>query len=98
MALSLSELNVFGHCRKYGLSAFQCPHFLFLLMGTLIIVSILLFYAVGSKYIEDPLTVAFITLILACVLLAIAFIITDSFQRLAENARLKTEFVMVGFV
>ncbi|MDP2664499.1 MAG: HAMP domain-containing sensor histidine kinase [bacterium] len=95
MALSLSELNVFGHCKKYGLSIFQCPHFLFLLMGTLIIVSILLFYAVGSKYIEDPLAVAFITLILASVLLAIAFIITDSFQRLAESARLKTEFVSI---
>ncbi|MDO8577307.1 MAG: HAMP domain-containing sensor histidine kinase [Candidatus Wildermuthbacteria bacterium] len=95
MALPLSELNVFGHCRKYGLSLFQCPHFLFLLMGTLIIVSILLFYAVGSKYIEDPLTVAFVTLILACILLAMAFIITDSFQRLAENARLKTEFVSI---
>src|SRR3989344_1811891 len=95
MALPFSELNVFGHCRKYGLSLFQCPHFLFLLMGTLIIVSILLFYAVGSKYIEDPLTVAFVTLILACILLAMAFIITDSFQRLAENARLKTEFVSI---
>ncbi|MDP2637007.1 MAG: HAMP domain-containing sensor histidine kinase [bacterium] len=95
MGFALSEFNVFHHCRKYGLSTLQCPHFLFLLMGAVIITSILLFYAVGSRYIEDPLLVAFVTLLLAGVLLAIAFIITDSFQRLAENARLKTEFVSI---
>lgn len=95
MDFALSELNVLSHCKKYGLSPFQCPHFLFLVMGLLIMVSILLSYAVGSKYIADPLQVAFITLILAGILLAIAFIITDSFQRLAETARLKSEFVNI---
>lgn len=90
-----TQFNIVGQCRKYGLSLWQCPQFLFLLMGLIIIVSSLISYAVGNRYIEDPLTVSLVVLLLTTVLLVIATIITRSFERLAEAGRMKSEFVSV---
>jgi len=64
-------------------------------MGLIIIVSSLISYAVGSRYIEDPLMVALVVIFLTTVLLIIATIITRSFERLAEANRMKSEFVSV---
>ena len=91
----LSELNIVAQCRKYKLSLWQCPQFLFLVMGIIIVTSILTAYAFGTRYIEDPLTIALIIQLLAGVLLIIAVIITRSFERLAEANRLKSEFISI---
>jgi len=91
----ISELNIFAQCKKYNLSLWQCPQFLFLVMGTIIIVSSLFAYALGTHYIENPLIVAFTIQILAGILLIIAVIITRSFERLAEASRLKSEFISI---
>lgn len=91
----LSQFNVILQCKKYGLSLWQCPQFLFLIMGLIIIISTLLFYLIGTRYIEDPGQVALITIIIATVLLIIATIINQSFERLAEASRLKSEFISI---
>ncbi len=91
----LSQLNIAKTCRALGLPLWQCPNFLFLIMGVLIIISTLSSYAIGTRLIGNPAVVALLTLILAAILLAIAFIITNSFDRLAEASRLKTEFVNI---
>ncbi|MCP6718429.1 MAG: HAMP domain-containing histidine kinase [Patescibacteria group bacterium] len=91
----LSELDIAGQCKKYNLSLWQCPQFLFLIMGTIIIISSLFTYAFGTRYIEDPLMVALIIQALALILFVIAVIITRSFERLAEANRLKSEFVSI---
>lgn len=57
--------------------------------------SILTAYAIGTKYIEDPYVVALIIMGLTVILLALAFIITRSFERLAEASRMKSEFVSI---
>jgi signal transduction histidine kinase len=90
-----SKLNIVEQCKKYNLSLWQCPQFLFLVMGIIIVVSSLTAYAFGTRYIEDPLTVALIIQLLAGVLLIMATIITRSFERLAEANRLKSEFVSI---
>jgi signal transduction histidine kinase len=92
---TLSELNIIAQCRKYKISLWQCPQFLFLIMGIIIIASILSAYAFGTRYIEDPLTIALIIQFLAAALLIIAAIITRSFERLAEANRLKSEFISI---
>lgn len=89
------QLNIVAQCRKYGLTLWQCPQFLFLIMGLVIIVSTLLFYLIGTRYIEDPAQVALITILIAIILLVIAGIINRSFERMAEASRLKTEFISV---
>jgi len=88
-------LNVPFQCRKYDLSLWQCPQFLFLVMGLIIIGSSLTVYAIGNKYIEDPTLVALLVLFISAILFIVASIITRSFERLAEASRMKSEFVSV---
>jgi len=92
----ISQLNISAQCKRYGLPLWQCPQFLFLVMGAIIIGSILSAYAIGTRFIGDPQIVALITLLIAVVLFIIAAIITQSFQRLAEANRMKTEFVSIA--
>ncbi|HEA84437.1 MAG TPA: HAMP domain-containing histidine kinase [Candidatus Wildermuthbacteria bacterium] len=91
----LSELNILNRCRDYGIPLWQCPNFLFLVMGGIIILSTLLSYALGKRYVDEPEVVVLIVLVLTVVLLAISFIITRSFERLAQASRLKSEFVSI---
>jgi len=90
-----SQLNIPAQCKKYGLPLWQCPHFLFLIMGIIIIASTLIAYAIGTRYIEDPETMALIVLFITTILLILAFTITRSFERLAEASRMKSEFISV---
>jgi len=90
-----AQLNILSQCRQYGVSLWQCPQFLFVVMGMIIIVSTLAVYAVGAHYIEDPGMVACIVLLVALVLFILSFTITRSFERLAEASRMKSEFVSI---
>lgn len=91
----LEQLNIVKQCQKYGLSFWQCPQFLFLVMGAIIIFSSLTIYAIGSRYIEDPLLVALIVLLISVILFIIAAVIIRSFERLAEASRMKSEFINI---
>ena len=91
----LSQLNILAQCKRYGLSLWQCPQFLFLIMGIIIIGSTLTAYAIGTRYIEEPELVALIILLITAILFIIAAIITRSFERLAEASRMKSEFISV---
>ena len=91
----LSQLNIPAQCKRYNLSLWQCPQFLFLIMGTIIIGSILAAYFIGTRYIENPELVALIILLVALILFIIAFITTRSFERLAEASRMKSEFINI---
>jgi len=95
MAFKFSQFNIFAQCKKYNVPLFQCPQFLFTVMGFFIMVSSLVFYAIGGKYISDPRIVALVVILVAMILLIIAFIITHSFENLAEANRMKTEFVNI---
>ena len=91
----LSQLNVLSQCRRYGLSPWQCPQFLFLVMGIVIIISSIISYLIGAQYIADPEVVVFIVLSIATILFIISYIITRSFERLAEASRMKSEFINI---
>jgi len=90
-----AELNIVEQAKKYGIPVWQHPQFLFLVMGLLIAFSSLFMYALGVRLVSDPQVVALGILILTMVLLAIASVIERSFERLAEAARLKSEFVSI---
>lgn len=91
----ICQLNIISQCKKYGLSAWECPQFLFLIMGIIIIAATLATYGIGNQYIDDPIQVSLIVLILAVALFVIAYIITQSFENLAEANRLKSEFISI---
>ncbi len=91
----LAHFNIFAQCRKYNLSLWQCPSFLSLVMGVVIILSALIAYALGARYIENPEVVALIVLLLTMLLFIVDFSITRGFEKLAEANRLKSEFINV---
>ncbi len=91
----LAQLNISAQCRRYGLPLWQCPSFLFLVMGTVIIGSTLVAWIIGTRYAADQEMVAMVVLILSAILFMVAFIITQSFEKLAEANRMKSEFISV---
>lgn len=89
------ELNIKRQCRSYGLSMWQCPQFLFLVMGIVIIATSALYYFIGSYFGNNMVLVALGDLLITCVLLIISFVVTKNFEKLAEISRMKSEFVGV---
>jgi len=90
-----AQLDIIGQCKRYGLSVWQCPQFLFIVMGVFIILASIVSYLIGARYILSPETVIFIVLVVASILFIIAFVITRSFERLAEASRMKSEFINI---
>lgn len=86
------QLNVFGQCREYNVSLWQCPQFLFLVMGLIIILSILVTNAVAREFADDYV-VALIVLGVTAILFVIGNIIVNSFERMARSAKEKSEFI-----
>ncbi len=91
----IEQLNILKQCRRYGLSLWQCPQFLFLLMGIIIILVSIISYLIGARYIADPEAVALIVLGTTTLLFVISFIIIRSFERTAEASRMKSEFINI---
>ncbi len=92
----LNELNIVAQCRRYGLSIWQCPSFIFLVMGLVIIATSLLTYNIGTRYIADPELVALVVLVVSAILFILSSIITKSFEKLAEASRMKSEFISIA--
>jgi len=90
-----NQLNISAQCKKYGVPFKRCPQFIFLIMGIIIIAAMLITYGVGSQWINDPMIVALLVLVIVMVLLVLSFIITQSFDRLAEASRMKSEFINI---
>ena len=64
-------------------------------MGLVIIVTALVTYFLGTRYVADPDTVSLIVLILTIILFVITFSMTRSLEGLAEASRLKSEFISI---
>lgn len=90
----LSELNIVARCKKYGVSIWQCPQFLFLLMGLVIMITAVVTYTLGTR-VADPDTVLLIVFALTIVLFVVTFSITRSLEGLAEANQLKSEFISI---
>ena len=91
----IDQLNIIGQCRRYNLPLRHCPQFLFLVMGTVIGVTAIISYSLGTRYVVDPSLVALIVLLMTIFLLSVSFVIIRSLERIAEANRLKSEFISV---
>jgi signal transduction histidine kinase len=91
----IAQLNIISQCRRSGLSLWQCPQFLFLIMGLVIIAVSVSSYLVGTRFLVDPELLALFDIIVTVILFIIAFIIVRSFERLAEASRMKSEFINI---
>jgi len=91
----LESLNPVSSCKKYGVSIWQCPQFLFAVMGIVIIFAIIITYSLAVLRIGDPAVVSLLVLVVGAFLLIMNFVITNSFERMAEVSRLKSEFIHI---
>lgn len=91
----LGQLNVLKQCKHYGVPLWQCPQFLFLVMGAVIVITSIISYLIGTSLVYEPETVVLIVLLVAVFLFVLSFTITRSFERLAEASRMKSEFINI---
>lgn len=89
------QVNFVEQCRRHNLSIWECPQFLFMMMGALIVAVIIVIYILGSRYLIDPEVIIIALSAVTVVLFIISFVITQSFERLAEASRMKTEFINI---
>ena len=90
----LGALNVVRRCRELHVSLWQCPHFLFVLMGIIISVTILITHIVATSYAE-PETVVSIIFVVTVFLFVVGNLVVKAFERVAEASHLKSEFVAI---
>ncbi|HCX27570.1 MAG TPA: hypothetical protein DHI91_00310 [Candidatus Portnoybacteria bacterium] len=91
-----SKLNPFRECIEYNLGLWECPGFLFLIMGLANIVAMVATYFVANRYSDQPEIVALIVIIISAIFLVISYSITQGFDKLAQANKMKTEFVSVA--
>jgi len=91
----LESLNPISSCKKYGISPWQCPQFLFVVIGIVIIFAIIITYSLAVLKIGDPMVVSLLVLVVGAFLLIMNFTITNSFEKMAEVSKLKSEFIHI---
>jgi len=90
----IKKFDITAECRKYGLGFWQCPNSLFLVMGAVIIVAMSVTYLVSINFLEPELVIAIVSGV-TILLLIIGHSLVDSFSRVAEANRMKSEFVSI---
>jgi len=91
----LSAFNPLSSCRRYDVPLWQCPQFLFLVMGLVIIGAMGASYFIANTKTSDPTIISLIVIAVTGMLLIISFVITNSFERIADASRMKTEFISI---
>lgn len=91
----LRALDVTASCRLYGLSTWECPHFLFLVMAGFNISAIIFTYLTARRYFEEPEMVALLVLVVSAFIFIIGHIITSTFERVMLASRAKSEFTSI---
>lgn len=89
----MAIINPLHICKRYKIPILQCPQFLFLVMGVVIIAVIVVTYYLAALKVGDPRIVSLIELVVASILMIIDYVIVNSFERMAEASRMKTEFI-----
>lgn len=87
--------NFIRQCRRYNIGIWQCPQFLFILMGGITILGIVASFFTAAFYGAAPELVALIAALAAAGLFSIGHIIVSSFERMASASRDKSEFVSI---
>lgn len=93
LLLERVELNLFEECETLRWNLWQCPPFLFLILGIITIISMLATYFLASRYVEEPEFAALIVIFITVIFLVVGNSIIGGFKKIAEANRIKTEFI-----
>lgn len=90
----LRQFNIVRECKKdFNVSVWKCPTFLFVLMGVAVAVSTLTAYFIASRFNQDPEISALLALGTAGFVLIIGHIMIQSFAKIVEVSKLKSQFL-----
>jgi signal transduction histidine kinase len=94
MARWYDSFNLKKTCSKYRIGIWQCPQFLFLIMGFVQILAILVTYEIAKTY-QEPEVTALIVLAVSAILFSVGQVVTHSFERVALSSLAKSEFISI---
>ncbi len=84
----------FTECKDYHIEFWQCPSFLFALMGVVNIASILSVYTVINKYDSPELVIGSVSAV-SILIFVIGGAIIKSVEKITEVSKMKSEFVSI---
>ncbi len=90
----ISELKFWEECGGYGLGLWQCPKFLFVVMGFITITAMIITHLIAQRYTEPQFVVTSVSG-MALLIFTIGNVIVNSFEKVATANRMKTEFVSI---
>ena len=88
-------IRSFRECRENGLSLWQCPSFLFIVMGVINICSMMGVYIVVSKY-DVPEVVILSVCSVSAIIFSIGLSIIHGFEQVSRANKIKSEFVSIA--
>lgn len=91
----ITSVNLRSQAKEWGIPMWQHPQILFVFMGLLIITTDILIYLIAAKYVEDFSYIIFAVCSITIMLLVIAFVLQNSFERMAEASKMKVEFISI---
>jgi signal transduction histidine kinase len=86
---------LFKECKKYKVPLWQCPQFLFFIIGLLIVFGNLALYFLGPKFIQDPLILLFVISLFTIILLTINYFIVHFLEKTLDLSILKSQFLNI---
>ncbi len=90
----LDGLNFVARCKKYGLGLWQCPNFLFLVMGLVTIIAMFGTFLASERFSDEGITIMSVVLVATFIMTLGSFVIRGV-EKVAEANILKTEFISI---
>lgn len=90
----LDDINFIARCRKYNLGLWQCPNFLFLIMGILTVSAMFGTYFASKSFDNETVTIISVTIV-AAITITIGSFVIQGVERIAEANVIKNEFISV---
>ena len=90
-----AQLKFWEQCGRLSLSIWECPSFLFIVMGLVTIGSMIGTYTIANRYTNPDIVIAVVSLV-AMVVFGIGFVVVQSFERVAYASMMRMEFVSIA--
>lgn len=90
-----SEFNVIRQCQRYRLSLWQCPSFLFIIMGLIIISAMAATYFIARLY-TGPEIIILLEALITAILFIVGHLIIRGFDVLAKINMTMSEFISIA--
>lgn len=88
------NLSLIQRCEKNGIPWWQCPSFVFVVMGAGNLAAMIISYQLSRDLVRIDV-IALVVSTVAIILLSLSYIVSNSFERLLEVNEMKNEFINI---